>query len=89
MDHTTIENLGQQNMFFSSLNTLNPELLTNFVPIFSHDQKENFLATKVIAKPIVDQLSAIGDPERPVTLDIHPLPENHITSPQTTQNYIA
>ena len=79
VDHTTVENLGQQNAFLSSLNTIIPGSLSSSVPVFSHDQKKNnWQATKIVAKNIIDQLNQmVGNPE-PIRLLVRPLPSDHV-----------
>ena len=79
VDHTTVENLGQQNAFISSLNTVTPGSISVFVPIFSHDQKDNWQHSKIVAKNPLAQLNDMLDQEKaiPFHLRVKPLPEGH------------
>ena len=78
VDHTTVENLGQQNAFLSSLNTITPGSLSSFVPVFSHDQKDNWQATRIVAKKPIDQLNQMVENPEPIRLLVRPLPSDHV-----------
>lgn len=56
-DHTTEGSLGMQNVFLGLLNSLNPSAKHNCIPVCSHDQKDNFKATKVVAKETISQIN--------------------------------
>ena len=81
IDHTTVENLGQQNAFLSSLNTVEPGSMYCFVPVFSHDRKDNFQATKIVAKNPIDQINQMVTNPQPFRLTVKPLPKDHSIKP--------
>ena len=76
-----MENLGQQNAFMSSLNTVEPGSMYCFVPAFSHDRKDNFQATKIVAKNPINQINQMVTDPQPFRITVKPLPENHSIKP--------
>lgn len=59
MDHTTEGSLGMENMFAGTLNALHPCEKHNCLPVMSHDQKDNFNATKVVAHKTISQVNSL------------------------------
>merc|ERR1712167_421710 len=76
LDHTTLESEGFQNCFIHSLNVMHPGESTNILPVFSHDQKDNFEATKVVANIPISSFNQILEQKPTVTLRVNPLDQD-------------
>jgi len=84
LDHTTQASLGMQNMYIASLNSLNPSAAHNCIPVCTHDGKDNFAATKFVAKkPIAEINSMIENmPILNLTFEQNCNPETHFYETQ-------
>ena len=71
----------------STLNTVTPGSISSFTPVFSHDRKDNFQATKIVAKNPIDQINSMVESPEPFRLTVKPLPENH-SIPKLKPSYV-
>ena len=82
IDHTTVENTGLQNCFSGSLNRTNVRAKNNALPVFSHDQKDNFEATRFVSEESFKQINEL--PTQSLQLNLTDTPETNISFPEFT-----
>ena len=63
------------------MNTVEPGSMYCFGPVFSHDRKDNFQATKIVAKNPIDQINQMVTDPQPFRLTVKPLPKDHSIKP--------